>query len=53
MDGKFIAFWLQSISDMSAVGPLVAFYETRGREGEALFFSSVPDTTREFSIITS
>jgi hypothetical protein len=46
-DGKPIAVWSQFISGESAVNPLVAFYDIHGRKGEALFFYSVPDTTRE------
>jgi hypothetical protein len=36
----------QSISGVSAINPFVAFYDTHGRKREALFFYSVPDTTR-------
>jgi hypothetical protein len=32
---------------VSAVNPLVAFYDIHGRKGEVLFFCSVPDTTRD------
>jgi hypothetical protein len=32
---------------VSAVNPLVAFYDIRGRKGEVLFFCSVPDTIRD------
>jgi hypothetical protein len=32
---------------LSAVNPLVAFYDIHGRKGEVLFFCSVPDTTRD------
>jgi hypothetical protein len=35
----------QSISDVSAVGPLVAFYDITGRKTELLIYSSVPDIT--------
>jgi hypothetical protein len=44
--GKPIAAWSQSISDVSAINPLVAFYDSHERKGEALFFYFVPDTTR-------
>jgi hypothetical protein len=40
----------KSISDVSAVNPLVAFNDIHGRKGEVLFFCSVPDTTRDISI---
>jgi hypothetical protein len=36
--GKPIAIYLQSISGVSAVNPLVAFYDFHGRKGEAVFF---------------
>jgi hypothetical protein len=50
--GKPIAVLLQSISGVSAINPLVAFYDIHGRKGEVLFLSSVPDTTRvRFTII--
>jgi hypothetical protein len=45
--GKPIAISAQSISNVSAVNPLVAFYDIHGRKGEVLFFCSVPDTTRD------
>jgi hypothetical protein len=47
--GKPITIWLQSISGVDAVNPLVAFYDIHERE--MLFFFSVPDTTRDFKII--
>jgi hypothetical protein len=37
----------QSISGVSAVYPLVAFYDIHGRKIEVLFFYFVPDTTRD------
>jgi hypothetical protein len=43
--GKPTAVRLQSILDVSAVNPLIAFYDIYGRKGEALFYSSVSDTT--------
>jgi hypothetical protein len=46
--GKPIAVWSQSISGVSAVNPLVAFYGIDGRKREVLFFYFVPDTTRDF-----
>jgi hypothetical protein len=36
--GNPIAVWSQSISDVSAINPLVAFYDIHGRKGEVLFF---------------
>jgi hypothetical protein len=49
-DGKPIAVRLQSISGVSGINHLVAFYDTHGRKGEMLFFCSVPDTTRDIRI---
>jgi hypothetical protein len=46
--GKSIAVLLQSISGVSAINPLVAFYDIHGRKGEVLFFYFVPDTTRDY-----
>jgi hypothetical protein len=43
--GNPIAIWLQSISDVSAINPLVVFYDIHGRARELLFFYIVPDTT--------
>jgi hypothetical protein len=45
--GKSIAVLLQSISDVSAINPLVAFYDIHGGKREVLFFYLVPDTTRD------
>jgi hypothetical protein len=45
--GKPMAVLLQSISGVSAVNPLVAFYEIHGGKREGLFFYFVPDTTRD------
>jgi hypothetical protein len=44
--GKPIAFLLQSISDVSAINHLVAFYDIHGGKREVLFFYFVPDITR-------
>jgi hypothetical protein len=44
--GKPIAVLLQFISDVSAINPLVAFYDIHGGKIEVLFFYFVPDTTR-------
>jgi hypothetical protein len=49
--GKSIAVLLQPISDVSAINPLVAFYDIHGRKREALFFYFVPDTTRDIILI--
>jgi hypothetical protein len=45
--GKPIAVLLQSISGVSAINPLVAFYDIHGGKREMLFFYFVPDTTRD------
>jgi hypothetical protein len=45
--GKPMAVLLQSISGVSAVKPLVAFYDIHGGKREVLFFYFVPDTTRD------
>jgi hypothetical protein len=45
--GKPIAVLLQSISDVSAINPLVTFNDIHGRKTEVLFFYFVPDTTRD------
>jgi hypothetical protein len=45
--GKPIDVLLQSISGVSAINPLVAFYDIHGGKREVLFFYFVPDTTRD------
>jgi hypothetical protein len=45
--GKPIAILLQSISDVSAINSLVAFYDIHGGKRVVLFFYFVPDTTRD------
>jgi hypothetical protein len=45
--GKPIAILLQSISGVSAINPLVTFYDIHGGKREVLFFYFVPDTTRD------
>jgi hypothetical protein len=45
--GKPIAVVLQSISVVSAINPLVAFYDIHGRKREVLFFYFVLDITRD------
>jgi hypothetical protein len=44
---KPIAVLLQSISGVSAINPLVAFYDIDGRKREVLSFYFVPDTARD------
>jgi hypothetical protein len=48
--GKSIAVLLQSISGVSAINPLVAFYDIHGGKREVLFFYFVPDTSRDVKI---
>jgi hypothetical protein len=50
--GKPIAAWLQSISDVSAINPLVAFYDIHGGKREVLFFYFVPDIKRNTTNMT-
>jgi hypothetical protein len=45
--GKPLAVFLQSISDVNAINPLVAFYDIHGGKREVLFFYFVPDTIRD------
>jgi hypothetical protein len=45
--GKPIAVLLQSMSGVSAINPLVAFYGIHGVKREVLLFYFVPDTTRD------
>jgi hypothetical protein len=54
--GKPIAVLLQSISGVSAINPLVAFYDIHGGKRKVLFFYFVPDTTRDtrgYNVITN
>jgi hypothetical protein len=51
--GKPIAVVLQSISGVSAINPLVAFFDIHGGKREVLFFYLVPDTTRDYLFIWS
>jgi hypothetical protein len=44
---KLIAVLLQSISGVSAINPLVAFYDIHGGQREVLFFYFVSETTRD------
>jgi hypothetical protein len=45
--GKPIVVLLQSISGVSAINPLVAFYDIHGGNREVPFFYFAPDTTRD------
>jgi hypothetical protein len=45
--GKPIAVLLQSISGVSTINLLVAFYDIHGGKREVLFFYFAPDTTRD------
>jgi hypothetical protein len=49
--GKPIAAFLHFISGVSAINPLVAFYDIHGGKREVLFFYFDPDTTRVNNII--
>jgi hypothetical protein len=42
---------LQSISGVSAINPLVAFYDIHGGKREVLFFYFVPDTTHAIQVL--
>jgi hypothetical protein len=48
--GKPIAVLLQSISGVSAINPLVAFYDIHGGKRGVLFFYFVPDTSRDIYV---
>jgi hypothetical protein len=48
--GKPIAVLLQSISGVSAINPLVAFYDIHGAKREVLFFYFGPETKRDYSL---
>jgi hypothetical protein len=45
--GRPIAVLLQTISGVSAINPLLAFYVIHRGKREVLFFYFVPDTTRD------
>jgi hypothetical protein len=45
--GKRIAVLLHSISGLSAINPVVAFYDIHGGKREVQFFYFIPDTTRD------
>jgi hypothetical protein len=46
--GNPIAVLFQSISGVSAINPLVTFYDIHGGKRDVLFFYFVPDTTRDY-----
>jgi hypothetical protein len=48
--GKPIAILLQPISAVSAINPLVAFYDIHGGKRDVLLFYLVSDTTRDVVI---
>jgi hypothetical protein len=48
--GKPIAVLLQSIAGVSAINPLVAFYDIHAGKREVLFFYLILDTTRDLVI---
>jgi hypothetical protein len=48
--GKLIAVLLQYISGVSAINPLVAFYDIHGGKREVLFIYFVRDTTRDSNL---
>jgi hypothetical protein len=48
--GKPIVILLQSISGVSAINTLVAFYDIYGGKREVQFFYFVQDTTRDDTI---
>jgi hypothetical protein len=50
---KPIDVLLQSISGVSTIIPLVAFYDIHGGKRGVLFFCSIPDTTRDNYIVIS
>jgi hypothetical protein len=47
---KPLAVLLQSISGVSGINPLVAFYDIHGGKREVLLFYFVPDTTQDYTI---
>jgi hypothetical protein len=49
--GKPIAVLSQSISGVSAISRLVAFYDIHEGRREVLFFYFVPDTTRDYILV--
>jgi hypothetical protein len=51
--GKPFDVLLQPISGESAINSLVAFYDIHGGKRQVLFFYFVPDTTRDYTFVTS
>jgi hypothetical protein len=49
--GKPIAVLLQSISGVSAINTLVAFYDSHGGKREVLFFYFIPDINENDEIV--
>jgi hypothetical protein len=49
--GKPIAVQSQTISGVSALVALIAFYDIHGRYGEVVFLFSVPVTIRDYKIV--
>jgi hypothetical protein len=49
--GKPLAVLYQCTSGVSAINPLVAFYDIHGGKREVLFFYFVPDTTRDLKLL--
>jgi hypothetical protein len=49
--GKPIVVLLRSIAGVSAINPLVVFYDIHGGKREVLFFYFVPDTTRDSNLL--
>jgi hypothetical protein len=45
--GKPVAVLLQSISGVSAINPIVAFYDIHGGKRKVLFFYFVTDTSQD------
>jgi hypothetical protein len=50
--GKPIAVLLHSISGVSAINPIVDFYDIHGEKREILFFYFVPDTPGDISLLS-
>jgi hypothetical protein len=50
--GQPIVVLLQSISGVSAINPLVAFYDIHGGKRKVLFFYFVPDPTRDYHLLS-
>jgi hypothetical protein len=50
--GKPIAVLLQSFSGVTAIAPLIAFYDIHGGKKKILFLYLVPDATRDYYMIT-